>query len=424
MPEDLDAALAALRPLLLDPDVLVRAVGAGRRRGEQPRHQRVELRPVDLKGGRRLQAVLTAAAPSGSAPPAPLTRNVTGEDAVRLVDELLAEPFGNWHVETLGEVRQVRVTKKGAAQVHVARISRRDVRARPPAAGHDRVKQRLLDPGDPLFDALGADADKRRQVDAFLRLLAPAVTRVLARATAAGRPLHVVDLGCGNAYLTFAAHRYLGGRAGEAGAAGVRTVGVDVRADLVARNRDLVARLAMAGLDFVEGTIGTGDPGLGEIDVVLALHACDTATDDALAAAVRRRAPVVLAAPCCHHDVQRQLAARQAAGEPPPHPYVALTRYPILRERFADVLTDALRAGLLRRCGYRVDVVEFVDSRHTPRNALIRAEFTGAPPDAARRAEYDDLVAAWGLRPRLAELLAEQRTEPLMVRPGESVGTP
>jgi hypothetical protein len=114
----------------------------------------------------------------------------------------------------------------------------------------------------------------------------------------------------------------------------------------------------------------------------------------------------VLAAPCCHHDVQRQLAEHQAAGGQPPHPYAAITRHAILRERFADVLTDAVRADLLRLAGYRVDVVEFVDSRHTPRNALVRAEYTAAPPDAARRAEYDALVAAWGLRPRLAELLA------------------
>ena len=107
-------------------------------------------------------------------------------------------------------------------------------------------------------------------------------------------------------------------------------------------------------------------------DLVLALHACDTATDEALARAVRWGARVVLAAPCCHHDVQRQL--RAAA---PPHPYGPLVRHGILRERFADALTDALRAALLRLLGYRVEVVEFVDSQHTPRNTLIRAVRTG-----------------------------------------------
>jgi SAM-dependent methyltransferase len=292
------------------------------------------------------------------------------------------------------------VTKKGEAQVHTARSSRRDIAPRPERVGHDRVKQRLLDPADPLFDALGADADKRRQVDAFLRLLAPSARRAADTAAAAGRPLHVVDLGCGNAYLTFAAHRYLSDRLGPGG---VRMVGIDVRPDLVARNTALAERLGMAGLEFRVGAIADADPGLPDVDVVLALHACDTATDDALARGVGWGAGLLLAAPCCHHDIQRQLAAGT-----PPAPYGLLTRHGILRERFADVLTDAVRAAVLRLLGHRVDVVEFVDSRHTPRNAMIRAERTGAPPDPARRAEYRDLIGAWGIRPRLADLLADR----------------
>ena len=139
------------------------------------------------------------------------------------------------------------------------------------------------------------------------------------------------------------------------------------------------------------------------MDVVLALHACDTATDDALARAVAWQAPVVLAAPCCHHDVQRQLDRARSAGLRPPGPHAALVRYPILRERFADVLTDSLRASLLRVHGYRVDVVEFVDSAHTPRNLLLRARRTGVP---GPRADYDALTAQWGVTPALAKLLS------------------
>ena len=396
MPEDLATALAALRPLLLDVDTLVRAVAAGRRRGAEPAVARAELRPVDLKAGRRLQVVTTDGR-------TPTTRNhAPGDDAGGAVDALLAEPFGNWHVETTDRVVQLRVTKKGEAQVHTARTSRRDVAP----AGHDRVKERLLDPADPLFAALGADADKRRQVDAFLRLLAPTVERAAAAATRGGRPVHVVDLGCGNAYLTFAAHRWLAAHPAVA-PLGLRTVGVDVRSDMVDRNARLARDLGLDGLEFVTGTIADAVVPLDAVDVVLALHACDTATDEALARAVRWHAPVVLAAPCCHHDVQRQIAALQSENALP-HPYTALTRHGILRERFADVLTDAVRADLLRLLGYRVDVVEFVDSRHTPRNALVRAERTGAAPDAARRAEYLDLVGAWHLRPALATMLVDE----------------
>ena len=383
MPTPLPDALADVRSLLLDVDSLDRAVGAGRRRGHTPRLRRVELRPVDLKAGRRLQVVeQTETAVS--------TRNLAPEEAAETVDALLAEPFGNWHVETSTQTVQLRVTKKGDAQVHRAATSRRDVE---PARRHDRVKSRLIDPDDELFAVLGADADKRRQVDAFLRLLQPAAR------TLDADPLRVVDLGCGNAYLTLAAHRFLsGGQAGEEPARAVRTVGVELREDLVARSTERARQAGLDGLSFVGGSIAGADPGLDGVDVVLALHACDTATDEALARAVRWQAPVVLAAPCCHHDLQRQLGRG-------PHPYAALTRHAILTERFGDVLTDALRALLLRMLGYRVDVVEFIDSRHTPRNAMIRAVRTGAPPTPELVAEYRDLVGQWQVTPALARML-------------------
>ncbi len=420
MPEDLPAALAEVRDLLVGGaeagTTLVRAVAAGRRRGAQPAASRVELRPVDLRAGRRLQVV-------EQRPDGPVTRNLAPEQVAAAVDALLAEPFGNWHVEDGAVTLQLRVTKKGLAQVHRDR-SGRGVEAAASVTGgapraHDRVKDHLVDPDDPLFTVLGADADKRRQVDAFLRITEPALRRArdaaLLPPAAGPEPLRVVDLGCGNAYLTLAAHRWL------ASQGPVRTVGVELRDDLVARSTARAEQAGLTGITFTSGTIqgaeptfagpataepaggsdGDGDAG---VDVVLALHACDTATDDALARAVRWRAPLVLAAPCCHHDVQAQLGSATSA----PQPYGALVRHAILRERFADVLTDALRAALLRLLGYRVDVVEFVESRHTPRNALLRAVRTGAPPTAEQVAEYADLVAQWRIEPALARALAPE----------------
>ena len=378
MPEPLDVALAEVRALLIDPG-LTRAVAAGRRRGQAPSVVRAELRPVALKAGSRLQIVTS----DGNRP---YTRNVVpGPEAEAAVDALLAEPFGNWHVETTSATVQVRVTKKGDAQVH------RAVAARPTAqpAGHDREKDYLLDPGDPLFAAIGGSGAKRRQVDAFLRALAATLPDGLTG------PLRVVDLGCGNAYLTFAAFRYLTDRGIE-----VDLVGVDVREDQRRRNTELAAELGYADrVRFVAGTIldAVVEPAP---DLVLALHACDTATDEALARAVRWDARWVLAAPCCHHDLAAQLRDR-----PPPEPYQLLTRQGILRERFADVLTDALRAALLRLHGYRVEVVEFVDSRHTPRNLLLRARRTGSPPTGQHRDEYRRLVTEWQVTPRLLTLL-------------------
>lgn len=372
----LDDALADVRALLLDPG-LTRAVAAGRRRGQVPSVVRAELRPVTIKGDTKLQIVTNDGA-------RPLTRNVAlGPEAGAAVDALLAEPFGNWHVETADATVQLRVTKKGEAQVHRAAAERT---AEP--AAHDRPKEYLLDPGDPLFDAIGANAAKRRQVDAFLRALAASVAPLPER-------LRVVDLGCGNAYLTFAAYRYLAGQGVD-----VHVTGVDVREDQRRRNTELAERLGCADrVRFVAGTIA--DAQLDDApELVLALHACDTATDEALARAVRWKAQWVLAAPCCHHDIAAQLRGRAAA-----EPYPLLTRQGILRERFADVLTDALRAGLLRLHGYKVDVVEFVDSRHTPRNLLLRARRTDGPPTEAQRAEYERLASEWGVTPALQRLL-------------------
>lgn len=393
--------LARLRGDLLDADGLVRAVASGRRKGAPPRWKRVELRYVDLKAGRHLQVT------AYDETQAHTSNHLVGDAARDAVDDLLDEPFGNWHVDTATQTHQLRVTRKGDALLHTSE------RAAPVAVehGHDRDKARLLAEDDPLFRTLGlADAegrikpsrrDKYRQVEEFLRLLDTAVTEAIdkgqLRRPTASDPLRVADLGCGNAYLTFAAERYLAGVRGLP----VHLVGVDVKEQSRAHNEEVARGL---GLDatFVVGTIGGAE--LSEPpEVVLALHACDTATDEALARAVGWDAPLVLAAPCCHHDIAAQL--RKA---PTPAPYSMLTRHGILRERFADTLTDALRATLMRLQGYRVDVVQFVESQHTPRNTLLRATRAGSPvKGGSLRREYDELVSTWQVRPALAALLED-----------------
>ena len=396
MVDDLHRAFAQLRDAVLDDEHLVRALASGRRRGRpQPRWRRVELRYVDLKAGRHLQ--LTAYDDTQA--------HVTNrQDAAAAVDELLAEPFANWHVETTTHAHQLRVTKKGEPLLHTSE------RAEPvtPQRTHDHAKQRLLPEDHRVLRALGiSDAQGRvkpsrqakyRQVEEFLRALAVAIDD----ATRTGKlreptpqdPLRVVDLGCGNAYLTFAAHAWLSEQMP------VRLVGIDVKEQSRRHNTEVAEELGLGSeLSFVAA--GIRDATLPERpDIVLALHACDTATDDALFRAVGWGADLVLAAPCCHHDISAQL--RQA---PAPAGYAAMTRDGILRERLADTLTDALRASILRLVGYRVDVVEFVDSKHTPRNTLLRAVRTGAEPRERAREEYDILTTTWSLRPALAELL-------------------
>ncbi len=399
MSEPLLRALARLRALILDEETLVRAVASGRQRGAQPGWRRAELRYVDLKAGRHLQVTTYDDAQAHT------HNHAVGDAARRAVDDLLDQPFGNWHVDTTTETHQLRVTKKLEAVVHTR------AQQTEPDRDHDRDKGRLLAEDDPVFRALGLSdhegrmkpsrQGKYRQVEEFLRILDASIGDALGkghlRTPTPDDPLRIVDLGCGNAYLTFVTERFLTHMRGLP----VHLTGVDQREQSRRHNEELAESLGIEAT-FVADSIG-GVTLSRPPDVVLALHACDTATDDALARAIGWEAPLVLAAPCCHHDIAAQLRR-----QPTPAPYAMLTRHGILRERFADTLTDGLRASLLRLAGYRVDVMQFVGSQHTPRNTLLRAVRTGRPVEGgSARREYDELVTAWGVRPRLAELLAD-----------------
>ncbi|MGY4765665.1 class I SAM-dependent methyltransferase [Kribbella sp. CWNU-51] len=402
-------AWEVIRAALLDQTGLVRALASGRRRGaEAPHYLRIELRYVDLKGQRHLQITEYDERQAH-------TRNVAASDAEKAVDELLDLPYGTWHVETTTETLRLRYTKKGRELLHRQEDSREQ------ETGHDRVKQRVLDPAAPFLIELGISDHqgrvkpsrqaKYKQIEEFCKLLAPALDEaVSAGRITTGRPLQVVDLGCGNAYLTLAAYHLL-----SAAGHDVRMTGIDHNPAARKRNTRVVEALGWQDhLRFVDATIQAAELDVRP-DVVLALHACDTATDDALARAVGWEAPLVLAAPCCHHDIQKQLKSVS-----PPAPYALMTRYGIVRERFADVLTDSLRAAVLRQVGYRVEVVQFVDSQHTPRNLLLRAARTGAKPTDDVRSEFQTLIADWQVTPRLAQLLLPPAGE---AGPGQAAGS-
>jgi SAM-dependent methyltransferase len=398
MAEPLLRALMRVRSLLLDEQQLVRAVASGRQRGTTPAWRRAELRYVDLKSGPHLQIVTYDATQAHTA------NHAVGDAAREAVDALLDVPFGNWHIETRTEQHQMRVTKKNEALIHTTTGG--TSAAAEADRSHDKAKERLLAEDHPVLRELGiSDAQGRikpsrqakyRQVEEFVRLLDASVRDAIKaghlRRPTKDDPLRIVDLGCGNAYLTFAAQAHLGATLP------VHLTGVDVKQQSRDHNTGVAERLGL-DMDFVVGSIADAQLDRAP-DVVLALHACDTATDEALARADEWGAALVLAAPCCHHDIAAQLRKTRT-----PAPYAMLTRHGILRERFADTLTDAVRAAILRLLGYRVDVVEFVESAHTPRNTLLRAVRTGGVvKGGAVRKEYDDLVATWGIQPHLAVL--------------------
>jgi len=272
------------------------------------------------------------------------------------------------------------------------KVLRRPPTAKPSGLQHDRRKRRLLEEGEPVpfLVELGVmtpegkvraqQHGKFRQVNRFLEL----VDDVLPR-----RALRIVDFGSGKSYLTFALYHLLAVERG----LDVEVVGLDLKEDVIERCRALAERLGYERLRFEIGDIALfeGEPA----DVVVSLHACDTATDDALARAVRWGAEVILTVPCCQHELKGQL---RAEGLDP------LLGHGILRERFAALATDAARAQLLESVGYRTQVVEFVDLEHTAKNVLIRAVRKGdGNADALRR--YRAFKEQLGIDPALERAL-------------------
>ena len=392
MPVTREEAFTEAASRILDSSTFVRAVLSGRRRNMTVEFERIDLRLVEIKGVLNLQLMQNDGR-------ATTTKNLL-PSAVE-IDQLLNSGYANIMVESTHEAYSVRITKSGDAQVHT------DKRQSEQNLSHDKKKDRLLDSNDPFLREVGiADAkgvikpsrqDKYKQVEEFLRLLSPALNAAIEAGQihkpTKENPLRITDLGCGHAYLTFAAHQFLL----KAGLPVIVT-GIDVRPDSRDRNNAIAEKLGITEtIKFKAEEISktTSD----RADIAIALHACDTATDDAIAWAVNGGAKLLLIAPCCHHDIQKQIDSA-------PEPWGALTKFGLMKERLGDLLTDSFRAQLLRIVGYRVEVIEFVGGEHTPRNLMIRAVKTGAKREQLDIDRYLDITAPWGVRPALEKKLS------------------
>lgn len=366
------------------------AVFSGRRRGAQVPWERVSLRPVHLKGRRHVQATYVRG-------PRTVTRNFAGRQLQEEIQRLLDLPFSNITLQRTDRLIEIRITRKGQASIHQHAAAGGDV-----DVAHDRKKQYLLgEESVPFLRASGmvnssgeikSDMrDKFQQIHEFIKL----IDHSGALGPVAGRPLVMADLGCGSAHLTFAAYHYVRDVLGVP----AQMIGVDRNRSLLEQQRRLARRLGMPEVAFIAADIADFVPSQ-PVDIVLALHACDTATDDALAQGIRWGSRGIFSVPCCHHDLQAQLQ-RHA----PPPVFAPVWRHGILASRAGDILTDSFRALILRIMEYRTEVVEFVSSEHTARNLMIRAVRTGRAPDARHLREYHHLKAFWGVTPYLERLL-------------------
>ena len=359
-------------------DALLRAVLSKPRSGELPRKVTVE--PVELRGEIAFQFAAQLADRITH-------ENLAPDEARERLGVLLAD-YGQGLLQTSGADWQVlgeRVLQRPPTRTDAPR-------------GHDRRKRYLLEEGRPVpflveLGVMTAEGTVRRsrygkfrQVNRFLELVDDVVPSLPSEGT-----LRVVDFGCGKSYLTFAIHYLLTELRGRQ----VEIVGLDLKDDVIEACSSLAVRSGAQGLRFEQGEIGSFDAG-EKVDLVVSLHACDTATDEAIAQAIRWHADVILAVPCCQKEAYRQIES---------HLLAPLLRHGLAKERLAALVTDTLRAQLLELQGYRTQLVEFVPLEHTAKNVLIRA-VKGAPAGAETRRAYEELRDALGLEPALERLLS------------------
>jgi len=359
---------------------------------------RISLRPVLIGGERKFQAEM---AEDGRVQ----VKNLDANGAAEGLEEIIAQRGArDLHLMTAGGDLHVRVTKKGHAHVPRSSEMNRVVEVR----GNDRVKKLPLTSFDStaLLRAIGiADGEGRirasmrgkyDQVNEFLKVVGETVSADFA----ATETFTVVDCGCGKAYLTVSLWYYL---VQVMRLPKVRVIGVDRRSDVIAAARKIAAQLDIAEVvTFVESDLA--DFNVERADMVVSLHACDTATDEALAKGVEWKSRYILSAPCCQHELQKVIAPNRGAFD-------GLLRQSILRERLCDILTDSFRAMIMRILGFKTQVIEFVSSEATARNIMLKCEYGVKSGQPGPIGEYLSLRDFWRVTPwletRLSGMLAK-----------------
>lgn len=361
--------------------------------------QRVMARPVELRGQPHLSFVLRF-------PTKDITKNLALDAAWDEVAQWLSQgAFRNAHLFTPTEEVQLAFSKKGKASVRVGRI---DAVAGAPdasepgqaaATGHNRDKHRYLELSRPFLRELGvtdaqghlvpAMSRKWKQINKFVEVFAASLAR---SPLAAQQQIHVVDFGSGKGYLTFAIHDWLRHSQGR----DARVTGVELRDDLVVLCRRVIDRLKLEGMDYEQGDVRHYHP--AALNVMIALHACDIATDHAIHLGIRAGAEIILCSPCCHKEVRPQLLS--------PHPLRPILQHGIHLGQEAEMLTDGLRALLLDAAGYDTQVFEFISLEHTNKNKMILAVKRAQPksPDEVV-AQIRDIKAFYGLQHQCLEAL-------------------
>lgn len=358
---------------------------------------KIKIRPVMIKGSVLYQAEVYEGTKV-------FHENLGREDAIAKIEQWITRDYRQCAIEHKRWKATVLVSRKGSMAVRAKQTGNAgterenggDLRL-----SHNRVKKHILKEGVPipfLID-LGVQTkdgavvrpryDKFKQINRFLEFI-----RDILPTLSKERTIRIIDFGCGKSYLTFAIYYYLHELMGY----DVDITGLDLKEDVIKECNRLSAKYGYEKLRFVKGDIAEYD-GQGGVDMVVALHACDTATDHALAKAVDWGAKVILSVPCCQHEVNQQIHCEELAP---------LLKYGIIKERMAALITDAVRADLLETKGYETSILEFIDMEHTPKNLLIRAVKRDVPDEkkgCKKRQEVEKVMDFLHISPALNDLL-------------------
>ena len=334
--------------------------------------------------------------------------NLTGEKLIRRMEELLPL-YKQFLMKTLTEETTALINKQGKAAIKLRPIQTGGAKKAAVSDlsrfSHNKKKKYILTEGMkvPFLIDLGVMTkegkivqkkyDKFRQINRFLEFIRDVVAYL-----PQNREITILDFGCGKSYLTFAVYYYLH----ELEGLDVRIIGLDLKADVIANCSKLARKYHYDRLTFLEGAIENYE-GVNQVDMVVTLHACDTATDFALYKAIRWGAKVILSVPCCQHELNGQIRVEKNLH------FDSIADYGILRERFAAMATDGIRAKLLEAEGFETQILEFIDMEHTPKNLLIR----GIREKRRREEKYEEIIQfckQFGFKPTLLELLQEEQS--------------
>ncbi|MDF1879601.1 SAM-dependent methyltransferase [Sulfurimonas sp. SAG-AH-194-C20] len=328
-------------------------------------------------------------------------KNLNKIDSINEIDNLLKTYFKQALINTLESDYHILVSKSG-----VAKINKKAATKKFEEISHNRKKKYILNEGEVTsflveLGIMTADGkvinskyDKFKQINRYLELVSDCISYLDKNKT-----IRIIDFGCGKAYLTFALYDFLVLKMGY----NVEIVGLDLKENVIKFCSNLAKKLNYDDLRFVQGDI-KGFNEFENVDMVISLHACNTATDDALATAVNWGAKVILAVPCCQHELLKKIKNKKM---------VPLLKYGIIKEKLSSLLTDSLRANVLEIMGYRTQVIEFIDMEHTPKNIMIRAFFEDISNVDKVVEEYKKFKKEWQISPYIEEAFGKGLTSKL-----------